>query len=314
MMEIGPLPTMIPQAEGVKERTMNRTTWFERIDSKVLGRVIWSLGLISFGSVLCAASINGILIPQKFLSSGFVGLALMIHYFFPTLSLAWIYFAMNIPVFAVGWKFVGRRFFLYSLAGMVIFSCAVQWIHVPVPVEDKILRALLAGIITGVGAGIIFRSLGSAGGLDILAVIMLQRFSIRLGSTSLAFNAVVLTGGALLFTLERALYTLVFVFVSSYVVDFVVTGLSQRKTVFIISSKWKEISEVILHQINRGLTIIEGKGGYTGKAEQIIYTVITFRELVELKRIIRKADPSAFVVVTDTLEVMGHRIGTQPHW
>lgn len=287
---------------------------FKRVNTKSLRQILWNLTLISFGSALCAVSINGILIPQKFLSSGFVGLALTIHYFFPALTLAWIYFSLNVPLFVVGWKIVGRRFFFYSLAGMVIFSCAVQWIHVCVPIQDKILNALLAGIITGVGSGIILRSLGSGGGLDILSVIMLQRFSIRLGSTSLAFNAVILMGGALLFTLERALYTLVFVFVSSYVLDIVVTGLSQRKTVFIISPKWKEISEEILHRIRRGLTIIEGKGGYTGRDEQIIYTVITFRELVELKRIVRRLDPSAFVVVTDTLEVMGHRIGTQPHW
>ena len=288
--------------------------WLDRLDIKPLKQIGWNLLLISFGSTLCAISINGILIPHEFLSTGFVGVALVLHYFFPSLPVAWIYFALNIPLFAMGWRIVGRRFFLYSLVGMIILSCAVEWIHVSVPVQDKMLSALLAGIITGIGSGIILRSLGSGGGLDILSVMILRRFSIRLGSTSLAFNAVLLTGGALLFTLERALYTLVFVFVSSYMIDVVVTGLSQRKLVYIISPKWKEISKEIMHQIGRGLTIIEGKGGYTGRNEQIIYTVITFRELVELKRIIRRLDSSAFVVVTDTLEVMGHRIGTQPHW
>jgi uncharacterized membrane-anchored protein YitT (DUF2179 family) len=289
-------------------------SWFDRLDTKTLKQIVWNLVLISFGSALCAVSVNGILIPHEFLNAGFVGLALAIHYFFPPLPVAWIYFLLNIPVFAVGWKIVGRRFFLYSLAGMIIFSSAIQWIHVSVPVQDKMLSALLAGIISGIGSGVVLRSLGSGGGLDILSVIIFQRFSIRLGSTSLAFNAILLTGGALLFTLERALYTLVFVFVSSYMLNVVVTGLSQRKMVYIISPKWKEISEEIMHEIERGLTIIEGKGGYTGRDEQIIYTVITFRELVELKKMIRRLDPSAFVVVTDTLEVMGHRIGTQPHW
>ena len=287
---------------------------FDRFDRESLKHIVWNLVLISFGSALCAISINGILLPHGFLNAGFLGLALALHYFLPVLPVAWIYFALNIPVFVVSWRIVGRRFFLYSLAGMLILSCAVQWIHVSVPVHDKMLSALLAGIISGIGSGIILRSLGSGGGLDILSVMMLQRFSIRLGSTNLAFNAVLLTGGALLFTLERALYTLVFVFVSSYMLNVVVTGLSQRKMVYIISPRWKEISEEIMHEIGRGLTIIEGKGGYTGRDEQIIYTVITFRELVELKRIVRRLDPSAFVVVADTLEVMGHRIGTQPHW
>jgi uncharacterized membrane-anchored protein YitT (DUF2179 family) len=97
-------------------------------------------------------------------------------------------------------------------------------------------------------------------------------------------------------------------------VNLVVTGLSQRKAVFIISPQWEEISQEIMEKIQRGVTIIGGRGGYTGREEQILYTVITFRELSRLKQLVSVIDPDAFVVVTDTLEVMGHRIGTQPHW
>jgi uncharacterized membrane-anchored protein YitT (DUF2179 family) len=197
---------------------------------------------------------------------------------------------------------------------MIIFSLAVQWIQVSVPVQDKILSVLLAGIIMGTGAGIILKSLGSAGGLDILSVIILQRFSVRLGTTSLAFNSILLVAAAILLTLERALYTLIYVYVTSYMLNLVVTGLSQRKAVFIISTKWKEVSDKIIHEMDRGLTIIEGRGGYTGMEEEIIYTVVTFQELAQLKRIIKRLDPNAFMVVSETLEVMGHRIGTQPHW
>lgn len=286
----------------------------EKFWIKDLRQVLWNLGLIAFGSALCAVAINGILIPREFLSAGFVGLVLVIYYFVPVLPVAWLYFLLNVPLFIIGWRFVGRRFFLYSLAGMVIFSCAVEFIQVPIPVQDKILSALLAGIITGTGAGVILRSIGSAGGLDILCVIMLQRFSVRLGTTSLAFNSILLVAGALLFSLERALYTLIYVYVASYILNLVVTGLSQRKAVFIISSQWEEISKKILYEIDRGLTIIKGQGGYTGQEEQIVYTVITFREYAQLKGIIKKIDPKAFMVVTETLDVMGQRIGTEPHW
>jgi len=277
-------------------------------------QVLWNLVLISLGSVLCAVAINGVLIRQKFLSAGFTGLALIIHYLTPVLPVAWLYLLLNVPLFVLGWKYVGQRFFLYSLVGMVIFSCAVEWIQVSVPVQDKILSALLAGIITGTGSGIILRSLGSAGGLDILSVIMLQRFSVRLGTTSLAFNSLVLMAGAILFSIEMALYSLIYVYVTSYMLNLMVTGLSQRKAVFIISHHAKEICQGILQEINRGVTILRGEGGYTGKEEQILYTVITFRELSQLKRMIRRVDPGAFMVVSDTLEVMGYRIGSQPHW
>jgi uncharacterized membrane-anchored protein YitT (DUF2179 family) len=94
----------------------------------------------------------------------------------------------------------------------------------------------------------------------------------------------------------------------------VVTGLSQRKSVFIISPQWEEISQEIMEKIQRGVTIIGGRGGYTGREEHILYTVITFRELSRLKQLVSSIDPDAFVVVTETLEVMGHRIGSQPHW
>jgi len=98
------------------------------------------------------------------------------------------------------------------------------------------------------------------------------------------------------------------------VLNVVVTGLSQRKAVFIISSQWHGISHGIMKEIQRGVTILQGEGGFTGQAQHVLYTVVTFRELARLKQMIRKADPGAFVVVTETLEVMGQRIGNQPHW
>ena len=293
---------------------MNKPISGLKLDIQALWRVSQNLGLIAIGSILCAAAINGILIPQAFLNAGFSGLALVIHYLFPRLPVSWLYFFLNIPLFAIGWKYVGRRFFLYSLVGMVIFSMAIEWTHIPIIVHDKILGALLAGIIAGIGSGIILRSLGSAGGLDILSVIMLQRFSIRLGTTSLGFNTIVMALGAILFSIDIALYTLIYVFVTSHTMNFVVTGLSQRKAIIIISQYWDEISKEILSNLNRGVTVLKGQGGYSGKEEQVLYTVISFRELLRLKRLIRHLDPDAFVVVNDTLEVMGHRIGTQPHW
>jgi uncharacterized membrane-anchored protein YitT (DUF2179 family) len=166
----------------------------------------------------------------------------------------------------------------------------------------------------GTGSGVILRSLGSAGGLDVLSVILVKRFSIRIGSTILGFNVFVLGAGAVLFSLEGALYTLIYIYVNAHVANLVVTGLSQRKAVFIISHKWEDISRNIMERLNRGVTVIHGRGGYTGKEEEILYAVIAFRELSQLKRLVRQEDPAAFMVVSDTLEVMGQRIGNQPHW
>jgi uncharacterized membrane-anchored protein YitT (DUF2179 family) len=287
-------------------------SWKSKVGS--ISQVLWNLGLITLGSALCAVAINGILIPQKFLSGGFTGVALLIHYMLPGLSLGGLYLLLNIPLFILGWKFVGLRFFLYSIAGMMIFSGFIELIKITLPIQDKLLSALLAGIITGAGAGTILRSWGSAGGTDILSVILLNRFSIRLGTTILAFNSLILAAAAILFSIERALYTLIYIYVSAYMINLVVTGLSQRKAVQIVSSRWAEISQEIMEKIGRGVTITQGRGGYTGEEVQVLYTVINFRELSRLKQAVRRIDPDALVVVTDTLEVMGHRIGNQPHW
>ena len=276
-------------------------------------QVLRNLALLAAGSSLCALAVNGVLIPHQFLSGGFVGLSLIVHYAFPALSLGTLYLLFNIPLFCLAWRYVARRFFLYSIAGLLLFTLAVELVNVRLPVQDRILAALLAGIVNGVGSGIILRSLGSAGGTDILSVMLLQRFSIRLGTTSLAFNTAVLATAAVLFSLEGALYTLIYIYVNAQLVQIVVTGWSQRKAVFIISPQWGRIHEGILKEIRRGVTIIQGKGGYAGGTHQILYTVITFRELPRLKRLVRGIDPTAFVVITDTMEVMGQRIGNQPH-
>ena len=277
-------------------------------------QVLFNLFLIALGSVICAIAVNGILIPRQFFGAGFTGLSLLIHYLAPSLPLSVLYLILNVPLFALGWMHVGRRFFLYSIAGVLIYSGALAWIHISVPIHDKILSAILAGIIMGTGSGIILRSLGSAGGLDILSVILLKRFSIRLGTTMLALNCLILGAGAVLFSLEGALYTLIYIYVNSYMVNLVVMGLSQRKAILIISSQWEKIAQEIIDKVHRGVTIIRGQGGYLGQERKIIYTVIALQELPRVKLLIRDVDPDGFVVISDTLEVMGTHIGNQPHW
>jgi uncharacterized membrane-anchored protein YitT (DUF2179 family) len=276
--------------------------------------VLWNLFLITSGSVICAMAINGILIPHGFLSGGFVGSILIIHYLFPFLPVAGLYFVLNIPVYILGWKYVGRRFFLYSLAGMVIFSLAVLWKPFIIPVHDKMLAAIFAGILSGGGGGIILKSLGSAGGMDILSIILFKRFSIRLGTSILVLNVLILSFAAYVFSMEEALYTLVFLFVSTQVLNMVIYGLSQRKAVHIISPEWEKIQRSIMETIHRGVTLIDGRGGYTGQDIQVVFTVISHQELPRLKKLIQDIDSQAFVVVSDTLEVMGRSIGNQPHW
>ncbi|MBN1570176.1 MAG: YitT family protein [Acidobacteria bacterium] len=276
--------------------------------------IVWNIVLMIVGSILCAVAVNGILIPQGFLSAGFTGVTLIIHLLYPVLPTGLIYFLINVPLFFIGWRFVGRRFFVYSILGMIVLSAAFQLVYILIPVEDKMLAGMLAGIINGCGSGIILRSLGSAGGLDILSVILSKKFSVKVGTTSLLFNAVLLVAAVLIFSLDAALYTLIFIYVSAQIMNLVVMGLSKRKTVLIVSDAWRRISQEILKKDRLGVTILEAKGAYSGEAQHVLYSVIALQDLPVLKRMISSIDPNAFVVVMDTQEVMGRRMGNQPHW
>jgi uncharacterized membrane-anchored protein YitT (DUF2179 family) len=281
---------------------------------KAVTDVIKNLALMVCGSVICAQALNGVMIPMGFISGGYGGLAMLIQTQMPQLSLGVVYLLLNIPVFALGWMFVGRRFFLYSIAGMVIYTLALMVVDQPVPVNDTMLASLLSGILMGIGGGMILRSRGSAGGLDILGVILMKKYSIRLGSTYLGFNCLLLTAAALQYSVDAALYTLISIYVSSKITNIVVTGLSQRKAVTIISEKWQEISDHLVSQMGKSVTSMTGHGVYSNQPRQILYTVVSMQDLSRVKARVAGIDPEAFVVISDTQEVINPRIGNQPHW
>jgi len=195
---------------------------------------------------------------------------------------------------------------------MGFFSLAAAFIRPPAAaIEDPILAALFAGIICGAVVGIILRSIGSTGGIDILAIHANQKFGFRPGSVSFVFNSLVLIVGAYFFGLEIALYTLIYVFTSSRVLDAVLTGFNQRLSTMVISEKTGEMAKEIFDKVNRGVTFLKGKGAYTGKERDVLFTITTLTELPKLKDIIFAIDPGAFVVVNNTVEVLGKRHGSR---
>jgi uncharacterized membrane-anchored protein YitT (DUF2179 family) len=190
----------------------------------------------------------------------------------------------------------------------------VTWIPIIVPVHDKLLSAILAGIVMGAGSGLILKSYGSAGGMDILSIILLKKYSIRLGTSILVLNTLIIASATWFVSIESALYTLIYFYVSTQVINMVVNGLSQRKAIYIISKQWDEIRHVIMESNRRGVTVFGCSGGFSGQPMKMLFTVVPFQDLSRLKQLIHQIDPEAFVVVSDTLEVMGNRIGNQPHW
>jgi uncharacterized membrane-anchored protein YitT (DUF2179 family) len=274
-------------------------------------RLILNLFLLTAGSCIFAVGVNAILIPKKLLSGGAIGIALVLHYLIPKLNAGVVYFFLNIPLILLGWMSVSRTFVLYTCYGMAVFSLSTALvIPPPFPIENPILAAILAGIICGAGAGITLRSSGSAGGMDILAVYLNKKWGLRIGATSFLANALVLSAGGFCFGIEQALYSLVYVYTSSKVLDYVLTGFNQRKSILIISDHSQAIADQILTQLHRGATFLQGIGAYSGKEKQVVLSIITMTELSRMKELIFDIDPHAFVVVNDTLEVLGKRHGS----
>ena len=274
--------------------------------------VLYNLFLIISGIIVFVIGMNSILIPNKLLGAGVSGVAIIIHYLFPSADVGITYFLLNIPLMFLGWFSISKRFMLYTIFGMAFFSLAAVIIKTPpVFLKDSILVAVFAGVICGAGAGIVLRSLGSAGGVDILATYANKQFGLRPGLTSFLANTVVIMTGAYFFGLQIALYSLIYLFTSSKTLDAVLTGFNQRLSTIVISDKYKEIAEEIFKKVNRGATFLQAQGAYTGTPKKVIFTITTLTELPKLKNVIFSIDPKAFVVVNSTLEVIGKRHGTQ---
>ena len=277
--------------------------------------VSWSsvsgnLVLISLGCIVYTIGMNSVLIPNQWLAGGTAGLAIILHYWVDSLSLGTAYFLLNVPLLLLGWFHISRRFMLYTIFGMIFFSLTTGLIQPPVAdIQNPILAVVFAGVICGVGGGLILRSLGSAGGLDVVGVYLNKRFGYRPGTVILLANSSILILSAYLFGLEKTLYSIVFLYISTKVMDPVMTGLNQRKSVLIISEHSQTIAQHILEEIHRGVTFLKGEGAYTGKKREVIFTITTLTELPKIKELIFNIDPHAFVVVNDTLEVLGTRHG-----
>ena len=272
--------------------------------------VAGNLGLIFIGSLIYVIGMKSILIPSKLLSGGITGIAVLLFYLFPGINIGLLYFLLNIPMVIIGWIHVGRRFMIYTISGIVTFSVMASVIELPHPnISDPILAALFSGVVCGAGAGIILRSLGSAGGLDVLAVVLNKKYGLRPGTVFSFTNILIIGAGAFFHDFEMSLYSIIFVYTSGNIIDAVLTGFNRRKSMMIISDKPDIIAKEILVREDRGVTFFNGTGAYTGRDKKVIFTIMNLTELPKMKELVFSIDPNAFMVINDTLEVLGKRHG-----
>lgn len=261
---------------------------------------------IVIGSFILAVAYNMLVVPYGLLSGGLSGIALIGNYLL-NIPLPIGILILNIPVLILGLRELNITFMLYSLLGTLTLAAALPLTkpYIPVPDLDLFLAAIFSGVISGFGSGIILRSGTSGGGADIIAIIAKKNWNIPVGACSFYFNIVVILISLYFFELKIALYTIVSMWVMGWVIDKVLKGLSSYKSVTIISNENNKIAELIIGKLHRGVTFLDGHGGYTKESKMVINCVINNYEIPKLKNIVLELDPDAFMFISDTAEVSG---------
>jgi len=265
-----------------------------------------SILAIIIGSAVMGFGINAFNIPNQLAEGGITGISIIIKLLLPAIDQGIVYFALNIPLFFLGWKVLGRTAFIYTLLGTISLSVSLSIFSdgVALPLEDKLLASLYAGVTVGAGLGIIFRYGGTTGGVDIIARLLQKYVGISMGRTLFFGDFLVIAASLVYLNIESAMYTLVAVFISARVIDFFQDGAYAGKALTIISDHAQEIAQRIL-DVGRGVTILPARGAFSGQAKEVVYVVVSRNEVVRFKSMIQEVDPHAFVIVNDVHEVLG---------
>ncbi len=268
-------------------------------------RIWWNLFLITTGTVIYSAAIKGIVVHHGFIPGGVFGLGLLIHYLNPALSAGLLYFVLNLPLFVVSWVGVGKRFFWYSLYAMVVATVAYEALELNFGIQDQLYAAIAAGGIIGFGGGIVLRSLGSNGGLDVVAVLLNQKYNIGIGRTYFAANFLIFAASLLVLEIDLVIASLILVFIASVVLEYTLALFNQRKLVLIISDHHQAIATEMMAQLKMGATFIPASGAYSRRETKVIMTITNNIVLKRLEALVFTKDPGAILIVENTFNVLG---------
>ncbi len=268
--------------------------------------------IILIGTVLVAISVNVIYEPMGLVTGGVSGLAIVVKeltkgWFNGGIPL-WLFTVVsNVILFAISAKIKGLRFLISSTFGTIAFIVALMVIPVyDIQTDDYLLAAILGGAIGGIGIGLVFMVHASTGGTDLLAsVIHSSKKHISIPQILYFIDGTIIILGAAVFGLGNALYAIIAVFITTKVSDGILEGLKFAKMAYIISDHNEEIAETILNQIGRGVTGIKAMGKYSNTEREMIFCVVSKKEIIEIIDIAKKIDPKSFVIISDVREVMG---------
>ncbi len=276
-----------------------RTTIYQKLN------YIKNYIIIIIGSIIFAAGLEFFLIPNKILDGGVIGISMIFQHYL-NIPLGTFIVLFNIPFLYLGYKQIGKGFTISSIFGIIILSIMTLIFH-PFPplVTDPFLACIFGGIILGIGVGLVIRNGGTLDGSEMFSIFVTKNLPISVGEMVLAINIVIFIISGFIFSWESALYSMISYFIAAKVMDIVIEGLNDSKSIMIITKEYERISHDIQTKLGRGVTLLHAEGGYSGEDTKVIYCVITRIEESLLKNIVVSNDKNAFLSIGNIAEVSG---------
>ncbi|MEZ4484535.1 MAG: YitT family protein [Syntrophotaleaceae bacterium] len=267
--------------------------------------VFWNCGLIAVGTLIQAIALKAVGIPHNFVPGGLFGVGSLIYYKTHLLNPGQLYLLLNVPMFILGYIFISRRFLWYSALAMGLISAYYQVIDFQIEIGNQLYAALVFGVMLGAGVGVVLRSFGSNGGLDVAAVILNQKYNIGLGKVYFTFNVLLFSVSLASLENDLVIASMIAMFVCSSAVDYVLSMFNQRKLAFIVSDKPDEIADQVLSKLKIGTTLLPAIGAYRRQEKTVLMVVINNIQLKRLEEIVFTLDEYALFIVENTFSVLG---------
>ena len=260
---------------------------------------------ITIGAILMGVALELFLVPNKVIDGGVAGVSIMLSSL-TNLPLGAFLFLLNIPFLIIGYKHIGKTFAIATMYGIAIMSITTYMLHdVHAFTDEKILAVLFGGLILGIGVGLVIRFGGTLDGTEIVAILISKKTRIPIGQIIMIINVIIFTTAGFVFEWDSAMYSIFTYYIAFKLIDIVVEGLNESKSVTIISKEYDEISEAIMDRLGRNTTYIYAKGGYSKEDTQILYCVVTRLEVSKLRTIVTEIDSNAFIAIEHVADVMG---------
>lgn len=267
--------------------------------------VIKNLALVLIGTFIFSIAINSIVIPNQLGEGGVTGITLLLFYVFdisPSLS----NFIINAVIMLIGWKFLEKETIFYTLVAIVSMSLFLEFVFLPsfIP-TNSLLGPLASGFLIGLGIGIVILGHGTTAGVDIIALIINKYMGLQVSIALLILDVMIVIPLTVVIGLEKGLLTLISLYITSKILNFVMEGYNPKKAIMVVSNKHDKIAEEIMKRVDRGITVLKGYGYYSKAEKDVLYVVINRIQLIKVQRIINDIDSNAFVTVTGIQQVLG---------